>query len=149
MAIDGVGMNECCQLRHGELAVGRYRELPDVWVVVYEMLYSCQVRVSQSSGSLTRCQVRLEQFNEVPYSRQARVPQPSGSFTRCRARAVLRGAILGRRCSSAGERGRIQVAVNGLDGCGEQGMRVRVQGESKLWLMVWMAAQAERRAHNL
>ena len=57
--------------------------------------------------------------------------------------------MLGQRCSSAGERERVQVAVNGLDGHGGQGMRVRVQGESKLWLMVWMAAQAERRAHNL
>ena len=57
--------------------------------------------------------------------------------------------MLGQRCSSAGERERVQVAVNGLDGRGGQGMRVRVQGESKLWLMVWKAAQAERRAHNL
>ena len=48
---------------------------------------------------------------------------PSGSFTRCQARAVLQSAILGRQCSSAGERGRVQVTVNGLDGCGDRRCR--------------------------
>ena len=80
---------------------------------------------------------RLKQFNEVLYLGQVHCLHPSRQFhkmpglssvMRCNTHAtwascipvaVLQGAILRQWCSSAGERGRVQAAVNGLDGHGE------------------------------
>ena len=86
------------------------------------------------------------QFYEVLSSGQVSLRNPVAVLRDTRLGAILQGAKLRRQCSSAGERKSIEVAVNGLEGRGDRGRR---RAESKLWLTVWAAAQAERGVHNL
>jgi len=111
--MDGVGMNECRQLWHDELAVGRCEPRCQAQAVLRGAILGPGAPLASQpqfyemlrSSSFTRCCTRAGCIARIP----------AGSLTRCQARAILRGAILGRWCSSAGER-RDRSAVNGLDG---------------------------------
>ena len=135
--MDGVGMNECRQLWHGEFAVGRCELKGQARVVLrgailgrvarlasqpqfYEMLVSssfirCYTRASRASRNPAAAlrDARLEQFYEAPCSDGGALLQAKREVRKLLLTVWVGAGNRGR----GSEAGRVQVVANGLDGC--------------------------------